>query len=112
MTKEIAQQQIEKEFATAKHAQSIGNAGMVRVCARRAAGAAITFWLQTNSRSSWGVDAMNRLRSLAIDEEMPQDVRDAATRLTTTITKQFTSPFSTNPVTDSQTIIKYFMEQI
>lgn len=104
--------QIEREFAIANHAQRIGNDGMVRVCARRAAGVAITFWLQSNARSSWGVDAMNQLRSLALEDSIPQDVREAAKRLSTKVTEQFTSPFSTTPLTDSKTIIHHFMEQI
>lgn len=110
MTKEIAQQQIQKEFATANHAQSIGNEGMVRVCARRAAGVAVAFWLQSNPRTGWGVDAMNQLRSLALDEMTPHEVRDAAQRLTTRITEQFTSAFLTNPIDDANIIINYLMK--
>jgi hypothetical protein len=107
MTKEQAQQQIEKEFATARHAQTIGNDGMVRVCARRAAGISVSFWLQSNPRNNWGVDAMNQLRSLALDETIRQDVRDAAKRLTTKITEQFTSPFMVDPIADATIVIDY-----
>ncbi len=111
MTSNQALQQIEKEFATAHHAQSIGNDGMVRVCARRAAGAAISFWLQTNVRNGWGANAMTQLRNVQRDESLPLEVRDAAKRLTTKITEQFTSPFSTNPTADTKIIINHFMEQ-
>ena len=111
MTKDQALAQIEKEFATANHAQSIGNDGMVRVCTRRAAGVAIKFWLQTHLRQGWGVDAMSQLRSFALDDSMPQVVRDAAQQLTTKITEQFTSPFTTNPIDDANIIINHLMEQ-
>ncbi len=111
MTKDQALSQIEKEFATAEHAKITGNDGMARVCARRAVGIATTFWLQTNPRQGWGVDAMSQLRFLALDDAMPQEVRDAAKRLTTKITEQFTSPFSTNPINDSKIIISHLMGQ-
>lgn len=110
MTKEQTVSQIEKEFATAAHAQKIGNDGMVRVCARRAAGVAITFWLQTNPRQRWGVDAMSQLRYLQLDESLPEDVRDAAKRLTTKVTEQFTSPFSTNPIEDANIVIDHLIK--
>lgn len=109
MTNEQAQQLIEQELATARHAQTIGNDGMARVCARRAAGVAISFWLESNPRNGWGVDAMNQLRSLALDSATSQEVCDAAKRLTTKITEQFTSPFATDPINDAKTIINFLM---
>jgi hypothetical protein len=109
MTKTQTLEQIEKEFATAKHAQEIGNDGMVRVCARRAAGVAIGYWLERNPRASWGMDAMNRLKNLQRDAMIPIDVRDAAARLTTKITEQFTSPFPTDPIHDSKIIINHLL---
>ena len=109
MTKTQALEQIDKELSTAKHAQKIGNDGMVRVCARRAAGNAIGFWLETNPRPGWGVDAIGRLKNLQHDETIPTDVRDAAARLTTKITEQFTSPFPTDPIHDSEIIIRHLL---
>ena len=109
MTKEQALAQIEKEFATARQAEKAGNDGMVRVCARRAAGVAIGFWLQTQLRAGWGIDAMSQLRSLQADDSFPPEVRDAAGRLTTKITEQFTSPFATNPVEDSKKITQHLL---
>ena len=110
LNKEQVKEQIEKEFASAAHARSIGNDGMVRVCARRAAGAAITFWLQSHQRQGWGVDAMNQLKALQIEESMPEEIQEAARRLTTRITGQFTSEFSEDPLDDSKAIIGYFLQ--
>lgn len=109
MTRREAESRIEKEFATARQAESSGNHGMVRVCARRAAGAAITFWLKSHCRKSWGVDAMNQLRSLQVDKTIPESVREAARRLTTKITEQFTPAFPTDPLEDSRIIIDFFL---
>jgi hypothetical protein len=109
MTKEEACRQIEKELATAREAEKSGNAGMARVCARRAAGIAIGFWRQEHPRWGWGVDAMSQLRAVQTDDALPPTVRDAATRLTTKAMQQFTSP-STHPVDDCTIIINYFLE--
>lgn len=109
MTKTQTLEQIDKELATAEQARNAGNDGMVRVCARRVAGVAISNWLERNPRASWGMDAMSRLKSLQRDETIPIDVRDAAARLTTKITEQFTSPFSTDPIHDSKIIINHLL---
>lgn len=100
---------IRKELDTAESAARAGNHGMARVCARRAAGAAIAFWLQSNSRSGWGIDTMNRLRSLQQDDSTPLAVQEAASRLTSKVTPQFTSPHSSNPVDDSRIIIDHIL---
>jgi hypothetical protein len=110
MTKAQALDHIEREFATASQARSAGNNGMVRVCARRATGVAIAYWLEQNLRQGWGADAMSQLRNLQNDESMPQAIHDAAMRLTARITEQFTSPFSTDPIDDSKTIINHLLQ--
>jgi hypothetical protein len=109
MTRKQVLQLIEKEFVVAEQARKSGNEGMVRVCARRASGAAIAYWLQSNPRSGWGADAMNRLRNMQLDTSIPHAVRDAALRLTTKITDHFTAPFPTSPIEDSKIIVTYFL---
>ena len=110
MTKEEAISHIAKEFLTAEHAKNVNNNGMVRVCTRRAAGIAISFWLQSHSRQGWGRDAVHQLRALRLDEKMPQDIRNAAERLTARVTAQFSSPYTTNPMDDSKIIIDHLLE--
>jgi len=110
MNKELVIQNIEKEFTHGEQARKKGNEGMVRVCARRAAGVAIAYWLESHRRDGWGIDAMNQLRNLQFDESMPQSVREAALRLTTKITEQFTSAFHTDPIQDSKIIIDYLLQ--
>ncbi len=110
MTKEETLDVIHRELATAAQAASAGNEGMIRVCARRAAGAAITYWRQTHRRDRWGFDAMQQLRWLSADETMPQSVREAAWRLTARVTPQFTSPFTADPIADSRRIINHLLE--
>ncbi len=110
MTIANARERIEKEFAAAERARTGGNKGMVRVCARRAAGVAIQHWLEQNPRPDWGLDAMNRLRNLWLEESIPQDVRDAARRLTEKVTPEFTSPSSTDPIHDATIIIDQLLQ--
>ncbi len=109
MNKDLVIKNIEREFSNADHARKKGNNGMVRVCARRAAGHALTFWLESHPRQGWGVDIMNQLRNLQLDDSIPRLVRDAAIRLTTKITERFTSAFPTDPVQDSKIIIDYLL---
>ena len=111
MTREETLIQIEKELATANGALALRNEGMMRVCARRAAGIAIAFWLQQNRDRSWGTDAMNRLRHVQMDDSFSDDVREAAMRLTTKVTNQFQSPFPTDPIADCRKIIDHFLSK-
>jgi len=110
MTKEETLNSIEKEFALARQAVAAGNAGMARVCARRATGVAIAFWLQANAHPGWRSDAMSRIRHLEVDTSFPQQVREAAMRLTARITEEFTSRFSSDPLEDSTIIIRHLLE--
>ncbi len=111
MTREQAELDIGREMATARKAEAAGNAGMARVCARRAAGIAIAFWLQSNARETWGTDALSRLKSIQTEVSMPESVRNAALRLTTRLASDFTSP-ATHPIEDGIIIINYLMENV
>ena len=100
-------EQIEKELVIAREAMKIGNNGKARVCARRATGQAITWFLSKYPRDGWGSDAMNQLIRLKDDQTFSQAVRDAAIRLTTKISDRFTYPFSTDPIEDAKIIIDH-----
>ena len=108
MIDEKIQHTIDGEFSRAAGAKAAGNEGMVRVCARRAANAAVTLWLQDHPRPAWGADAITRLKGLGEDESQPLKVREAAARLSARIDTQFRSP-STDPVADSRIIIDHLL---
>mgnify|MGYP003331087563 FL=1 len=99
-------QYIKNEFATAGHAKNIGNDGMARVCARRACGIAITFFLQYFPEKNWGSDAMNQLRNLQSDISFSEQARNASQRLITKVNERFSVPFSNNPIDDAKIIIE------
>lgn len=109
MTKDQALQNIEVEVAKARQARLAGNEGMVRVCARRASGVAISHWIETEEREGWGSDALGQLRNITMLEEFPAEVRTAAERLTTRVNKDFDVPFEQDPLEDANMIIEHFL---
>ena len=80
---------------------------MARVCARRAAGFAIRWFLTTHPRPTWKPDALNQLIAVRDDELFPSEVRQCATRLTSKISDTFQYPFATDPLNDARTIIQW-----
>lgn len=109
VVKEITIMNIDAELSRAKQAVNEGNIGMARVCARRACGSAIAFWLQNNPRDSYGESAMNQLRSIHSDDTIPKEVKDAAERLTTHVANQSDSTFTSDPIADAEILTNYFL---
>lgn len=109
--KEFHLDQIKKELTNAQNALSVGNDGKARVCARRAAGQAISWYLKKFPEKKCGNDAVTQLRFITNDTSFSQEVRDAAVRLTTKISERFTYPFSTDPIEDARLVINY-IEQV
>lgn len=101
--------EIQRELTTAQEAASEGNEGKSRVCARRAAGFAISLFITTHARPGWGTDALGQLQHLKDDATLPEDIRKAATRLTTRITDRFQYPFSTDPIADARLIVDHLL---
>lgn len=110
MVKEIVLKNIDVELIKAKKALKEGNDGMARVCARRACGNAISFWLEVNQHQGYGESSMNQLKSIQADDTVPEEVKDAAKRLTAQISDRSGSSISSDPINDANTIIKYCMK--
>ena len=110
MKPEDARKQIEGEFDSARQALKRGNDGRARVCARRAAGIAIALRLQKRDATAWPPDAMNQLRFAERDLSLPEDVRNAAARLTARTTREFSPRFDTNPIEDAQILVRHFLQ--
>src|SRR5882762_4523447 len=91
-------ERIEQEFSMARNALEAGNAGKARVCARRAAGQALTWLCTKYPRPGWSSDALSQLLHLKDDPAFPEAVRDAALRLTTKVSEKIDYPFSTDPI--------------
>jgi hypothetical protein len=103
---------IARELARARQALAEGNAGMARVCARRAAGEAIAALERARPGCSYGMNAMVRLDGLAGDAAVPVPVREAATRLRAKRGEEGERPESDNPLADAELIIAHAAVQI
>jgi len=97
----ITNDQIESELKRAEAAQAAGNAGLARVCARRAAGIALRGW------SGQVGDAMKQLGKLQQDHRMPENIREAARRLSTKVQLDHTLPFKSDLIEEARMIIEY-----
>ena len=111
MNRDGALHSVATELAAAAAARAAGNHGMVRVCARRAAGAALRWWIVRNGLRNWGSDAVTQLRRLHSEAGVSEDVRGAAARLTARVREDFTLPFDHDPIDDSRLIVTWIMAQ-
>jgi len=109
MIKEIAIMHIDNEISLARKALAIGNVGKARVCARRAAGIAVTYWLDLHPELHWGESAIGMLNKLTEDNSMDGEIRNAAARLTASVKNQNPLQFTQDPLYDSNIIINYFL---
>ena len=98
---------IEQELAAAEAASKDGNEGKARVCARRAVALATGAWLTRHSELTWRGDAMEHLRRIQQEASFPLPIRQAAERLTTTVSRREVDPFTTDPVADARVIVEY-----
>jgi|WetSurMetagenome_2_1015567.scaffolds.fasta_scaffold19329_2 hypothetical protein len=110
MTLEEVRNIIQAELRTALQAERAGNEGMARVCARRAAGAAVGFWLEEHPQRGWGVDAMSRLRNLALAPGVPLPVREAASRLTARVAPALAPSTPDDPLAHARRIVRYLLD--
>ena len=98
---------IERELAAAEAAWKDANEGKARVCARRAVALATEAWLARLPVPPWRGDAMEHLRRIQQDASLPLPIRQAAERLSTTVTRRRSAPFTTDPIGDARVIIEY-----
>lgn len=98
---------IEQELSAGEAAWQVANDGKARVCARRAVALASEAWLARHSDQAGRMDAMAHLRRIQADESFPPSIRQAAERLTTTVTRRESAPFTSDPIGDARIIIAY-----
>jgi len=98
---------IEQELAAAEAARQNSNDGKARVCARRAVALATEAWLARLPLPRWRGDAMEHLRQIQQDTSFPLPIRQAANRLSTSVTHQHAAPFTTDPIADARLIIAH-----
>ncbi len=93
------------ELRDAIQAESLGNDGKARVCARRAVGKAFAL-TKYFGRSGRPVSATESLKIILDLDETSLAARDAARRLSTSVTEAKNSQISTKTVDDALIIIR------
>jgi len=103
---------VRKELTGLLAAQNEGNVGKARVHGRRAAGAALLFWRQSQKQNTHVSSALSLLKALLQDNLVPEDVKLAAEKLTTSVTMRENAPFTADPLTDAKTVIQFVELQL
>ena len=101
---------IEAEFADAQRSRADGNEGRARVCARRAAGLAIGQYYEHCLERPSPTSAYVLLQWFSERVEIPQDLRDAAKRLTVRVTPEYKLPHFEDPLEDACSLVKAILE--
>lgn len=102
---------VEIELARARAAAGEGNAGKARTASRRAAGYALDELGRRIPGRMYGEDFIRQLRGVAADEQIPEEVRNAAARLQARISTDFVSD-SADPVQDARIIIVFVQQEL
>lgn len=99
----------EGELRMGREALADGNAGKARVCGRRAVGIFIQT-IASTLPSFYGPHAMANLRGIEGDSGLPDEIREAATRLLGGIRSiEANESYSTHPLADAVLIINHFI---
>jgi hypothetical protein len=92
----------EQEIHQAEVARSVGNEGMARVCARRAAGIAIGEYLRRKGLSGLDPGAYDRLRYLSNLPEISPQARLVANHLLTRVTPEHSLPIDVDLIAETR----------
>lgn len=90
------------EIDQAKNARALGNEGMARVCARRAAGIVIGEYLLLQGISSPSASAYDRLRILAGLSDLPEDLQESTRRLLLRVNTNHQLPAEADLISDAE----------
>ena len=93
------------ELEKAQAARSIGNEGMTRVCARRAAGMAARVFLVHHGVRSRMDSAYESLQELTAFPGLPSDLKQAAAYLTLRVNAEFGLPDSIDLIAEARKLI-------
>ncbi len=104
--------QIQNELDHARLALTDGNDGKARACSRRAVGIMLKQLEQKNKTGVRTLSAVDRLKEIASDETLPENIRKAAQRLVTNVNRRLTENFTLHPLNDVKILIDYFSESI
>lgn len=99
----------EKEMSEAARAWRDGNDGRARACCRRAVGYLLKVKDIPASNRTSSRNAVDLIMELSENNDVPDNVRKAAVRLTTNIRDRLSPDFTFNPQLDAKLIIAYLL---
>jgi hypothetical protein len=102
---------IKGELSQAHEARLKGNEGRARVCARRAAGWAVeSIYAGEEAVKVPEANAYRFLQWFTEQSNVPVQLREAASRLTTRVGRDFTLPFEQDPLCDAEMIVDWILD--
>ncbi len=100
--------EVELELDRARSAETEGNEGKARVCARRAVGRAFVLSSYSTEISA-SFNTVQTLKGIAALEVAPPHVRDAARRLSTGVAESNGLSVSMRPIEDALIVISWLL---
>ncbi|TAK56731.1 MAG: hypothetical protein EPO24_10735 [Bacteroidetes bacterium] len=108
---ELARERISKEMTLAETFRKQGNEGRARVCARRAVGIALVWYYESRKINITNPDVIELMKRVLSDSIVPDDVQQAAQRLSAKITSEFQYASSSDPLADARCIIDFVLKE-
>jgi hypothetical protein len=97
---------LEKELQMATEARARGNEGQARVCARRAAGAAVREYFMRRGITVHVPSAFDLLQALQGLPDIPEEARRAVGYLTLRVNEEFKLPVAVDLVEEARILCK------
>ena len=107
MSNPTIQSEIETELQLAIQYNALNQEGKSRVCARRAAGLAILLWFKQKSIDQDGLTIYNALSHFKEMEEIPENVKQAASLLIQKVDENYRLPENTHLIEQAKTVIEF-----
>lgn len=98
--------QFEQEMSSAHQARAQGNEGQARVCARRAAGAAIGSFIQLHGLPFEGRSAYDRLAFLSNLPGLPNETYQSISLLMMQVNTDFSLPVDVDLIKEAQCLFE------
>lgn len=103
---------IEEEISEGEKARREGHEGRARVCARRAAGAAIREYFRLRGVPGQGPSAYDLLNQLQALPDLPAGVRGAASRLVERVREDFSLPSEVDLLADARNLAQELEKRV
>jgi hypothetical protein len=99
--------QVREELLLAKQSRLEGNEGRARVCARRAAGAAVKLYLDHEGMLNGSENALQALEILQGQSGLPPRVETAVDRLIQRVDQNYSLPVEIDLIKEAKIILEY-----